>query len=265
MTVRLVLWGCGDRCFGRGWVPRQERPQVAVEVGWELEWNLESSRQRSWCMHMGGLEPHEKLSPAGSGPASLQPRSLWLSFQATYIPVRPPLPGWGEARERWAGKSLESGSIIPTWKVAVSQGRMEGQDRTRKQGMGASRAARILSWGEEEAVSWGVVILLPRGAHVHQPGQAAGAGHGCQARRCPISLGPVGWTCFLCPCVHPDHLILLFYTSDSQQNYFCQNLCYDSRGRVVFRDAFEILLNNLWVMMEHFNKSPILIFVCILD
>lgn len=111
--------------------------------------------------------------------------------------------------------------------------------------MGASRAVRILSWAEEEAVSWGVVILLPHGAHVHQPGQAAGAGRGCQARRRPISLGSVGWTCFLCPCVHPDHLFLLLYTSNSQQNYFCQNLCYDSRGRGVFRDAFEILLNNL--------------------
>lgn len=86
----------------------------------------------------------------------------------------------------------------------------------------------------------------------------------CQVRRHPISLGPVGWTCFLCPCVHPDHLFLLFYTSNSQQNYFCQNLCYDSRGRGVFWDAFEILLNNLWVMMEHFNKNPVLVVVCIL-
>lgn len=111
--------------------------------------------------------------------------------------------------------------------------------------MGASRAVRILSWAEEEAVSWGVVILLPHGAHVHQPGQAAGVGRGCQARRRPISLGSVGWTCFLCPCVHPDHLFLLRCTSNSQHNYLCQNLCYDSRGRGVFRDAFEILLNNL--------------------
>ena len=148
---------------------------------------------------------------------------------------------------------MESGSIIPTWKVAVSQGRMEGQDRTRKQGMGASRAARILSWGEEEAVSWGVVILLPRGAHVHQPGQAAGAGHGCQARRCPISLGPVGWTCFLCPRVHPDHLILLFYTSDSQQNYFCQNLCYDSRRQAAQR-AQEV--QRSWALFSSTPPGP---------
>ena len=47
----------------------------------------------------------------------------------------------------------ESGSIISTWKVAVSQGGIQGQGRTKKHGWGASRAARILSWGEEEAVS----------------------------------------------------------------------------------------------------------------
>ena len=155
MTERLVLWRCGDRCFGRGWVPKQERPPLALEVGWELEWNLESSRQRSWCMHMGGLEPHEKLSPAGSGPASLQPRSLWLSFQATYIPVRPPLPGWGEARERWAGRSLESGSIIPTWKVAVSRAgwRVRTEPGNREGGPpglpGFSAGLRRRQWAED--------------------------------------------------------------------------------------------------------------------
>ena len=144
--------------------------------------------------------------------------------------------GWEELGKWKYHSHLESGSV---------SGQDGGSGQNQETGKGASRAARILSWAEEEAVSGGLVIPLPRGAHIHQPGQAAGAGHRYQARRCPISLGPVGWTCFLCPCVRPDHLFLLFYTSDGQQNYFCQNLCYDSRGRVVFRDAFEILLNNL--------------------
>lgn len=210
----------------------------------------------------GGVGTPWEAEPSWVRPASLQPRSLWLSFQATYIPVRPPLPGWGDAWERWAGRSLESGSIIPTWKVAVSQGGMQGQDRTKKHGWGASRAARILSWGEEEAVSWGgVVILLSRGAHVHQPGQDAGAGHRCQVRRRPSPSDLWGDLLLMSLCASRPSFPL-FYTSNSQQNYFCQNLCYDSRGRGVFWDAFEILLNNLWVTMEHFNKSPVLAGCC---